>query len=578
MSNGKSSRWWPYIKSLAKLVSAPADVALPGAGVGMRFLTDLQDDLDKKGTETKGGINEALNDIRTNTALIVQHLATEHMTVTDERLREAAKDVAEALYLWQVAHDFVYADFKGIEQQERVASLKLDDIIVNLKAVPESSPGRKRNGKGDSGSVIFDAKTMAPIGLYSSAKLESLLINKGESELESLKDTHATPQTIDQILSRPDGIVLMGGPGSGKTTLVKRLARSCALGAEELQQRYPLLPWCFPVVLPITTFQTERGERNIYRFLQDRMTELGGEILREVFVERWAAGQCLVLLDGLDEVAETSSRTRAARAVDDLLMSSAGNRVVVTTRVVGYNITRLSVPAEHYILEPLSTLEIATFIRQWYLAHDRALHPDHPDPVQAAKDAESLIGDIQKNPGVGTLATNPLMLTIIALIKHANVVLPERRVDLYEIALNTLLRSWNRARSLSKKSLPGEQPKLEKTKKLWAAVAYWMHTNANRTISETQLHEQLVRVLTDDFHEPKHQADDIASSYLEAAKDRSGLLEARGPTTFAFVHQTFQEYLTAIHLAIPGHKAVAKIRKHSQDPRWHGSAHDSWHA
>ena len=161
------------------------------------------------------------------------------------------------------------------------------------------------------------------------------------------------------------------------------------------------------------------------------------------------------------------------------------------------------------------------------------------------------------------------MLTIIALIKHANVVLPERRVELYEIALNTLLRSWNRARSLSTKAPVGEEPKLEKTKKLWAAVAYWMHQNVSRTIPESRLHKQLARVLTDDFREPAHKADDIASSYMSAAKERSGLLEARGPTTFAFVHQTFQEYLAAIHLAIPGSRATSKIRKHVQDPRWH---------
>ncbi|MBC7821773.1 MAG: HEAT repeat domain-containing protein, partial [Planctomycetaceae bacterium] len=334
------------------------------------------------------------------------------------------------------------------------------------------------------------------------------------------------------------------------------------------KQRYPQLPWCFPMVLPITTFQIERGERDLFRFLRDRLIELGGETLDEVFVERWAAGQCLVLLDGLDEVADVAGRIAAARGVDELLQTVNGNRVVVTTRPVGYNITRLSVPAEHYLLEPFSPQDIATFVRQWYLAHDRAMRPETPNPQQAEADAQSLIDDVQKNPGVGTLATNPLMLTIIALIKHQNVVLPERRVELYEIALNTLLRSWNRARSLSKRPV-GEEPKLEKTKKVWAAVAYWMHANVSRTISEAKLHERLVEVLMQEFHEPQHQADDIATSYLEAAKNRSGLLEARGPSTFAFVHQTFQEYLAAIHLALPTRKAVEKILQHAQDPRWH---------
>jgi HEAT repeat protein len=591
----KSSRGWPFIKGLAKLVSIPADVMAPGSGAALRYLADLQDDLDKRPVETKGGLKEALGEIRANPAEIARQLHTEQITVESSRLSAAAGELAEALYLWQVAKDFLYADFKGIEQQERVASLHLDDIFVDLKAVPEfadsnrvksRSPGSTRRDDcppelapplpdRDDGEVSFDR---IPLRIqkrrraqYFYDSLEQSIGNEPEifEELESLKDPRSSPLPLDRILSRSGGTVLLGGPGSGKTTLVKRLARSCALGAEECKRRYPQMPWCFPVILPITTFQTERGERHIYQFIQDYLTALGGEILGDVFREHWAAGQCLILLDGLDELADSSGRTQAARAVDELLLSVGGNRVVVTSRVIGYNVTRLSVPAEHFILEPFSPEEIAKFVRQWYLAHDRALHPDKPDPVQAAKDAESLIQDVQKNPGVGTLATNPLMLTIIALIKHANVVLPERRVELYEIALNTLLRSWNRARSLSRTVPVGEEPKLEKTKKLWAAVAYWMHFNVSRTISEQKLHDQLVRVLKEDFQHPTHEADDIASSYLSVAKDKCGLLEPRGPKTFAFVHQTFQEYLAAIHLAIPARKSVDKIRQHAHDPRWH---------
>ena len=46
------------------------------------------------------------------------------------------------------------------------------------------------------------------------------------------------------------------------------------------------------------------------------------------------------------------------------------------------------------------------------------------------------------------LAANPLLLTILALIKRQGVVLPNRRVELYELYLETLIRSWNKARAL----------------------------------------------------------------------------------------------------------------------------------
>jgi hypothetical protein len=42
------------------------------------------------------------------------------------------------------------------------------------------------------------------------------------------------------------------------------------------------------------------------------------------------------------------------------------------------------------------------------------------------------------------------LLTILALIKHQGVSLPNRRVELYEIYLETLIRSWNKARALDR--------------------------------------------------------------------------------------------------------------------------------
>ena len=58
-------------------------------------------------------------------------------------------------------------------------------------------------------------------------------------------------------------------------------------------------------------------------------------------------------------------------------------------------------------------------------------------------------------------------------------------------------------------------------------------------------------------------------SYLKTATESTGLLEARGPETFAFVHQTFQEYLAANRLAIPTRRAVKRILDVANEPRWH---------
>ena len=60
---------------------------------------------------------------------------------------------------------------------------------------------------------------------------------------------------------------------------------------------------------------------------------------------------------------------------------------------------------------------------------------------------DKLLPSIMEWPSVRRLATNPLLLTILALI-HENVGrLPNRRIKLYEIAAHTLIESWRQAQS-----------------------------------------------------------------------------------------------------------------------------------
>jgi predicted NACHT family NTPase len=53
---------------------------------------------------------------------------------------------------------------------------------------------------------------------------------------------------------------------------------------------------------------------------------------------------------------------------------------------------------------------------------------------------------------VRSLAANPFLLTILAVMKRQGVTLPERRAKLYQTYVETLLQSWNLVRSLASRS------------------------------------------------------------------------------------------------------------------------------
>lgn len=86
-------------------------------------------------------------------------------------------------------------------------------------------------------------------------------------------------------------------------------------------------------------------------------------------------------------------------------------------------------------------------MRRWQRAVECKQHQDLPNLEHAEAEAEALLAEINRNPKVSELATNPLMLVIISLIRYERTRLPEERVQLYDRAVRTLMDTWNQWRS-----------------------------------------------------------------------------------------------------------------------------------
>jgi hypothetical protein len=161
------------------------------------------------------------------------------------------------------------------------------------------------------------------------------------------------------------------------------------------------------------------------------------------------------------------------------------------------------------------------------------------------------------------------MLVVMLLVRLERGTLPERRVELYDRAVTTLMETWNVWRSRSAGPRHGRQLSAERLVRVWGAVAEWMLRNRSTGIvHRPELIRQLVRVLTDrerDDEDPEA----TATEYLEVAADHAGLMEERTRGVFAFWHPTFQEFLAAIELSTPATLAAKRLSSVAGDPRWH---------
>ena len=327
-------------------------------------------------------------------------------------------------YLAYLHEAHQYLDFRGVPQVERIAQqLPLDAVYVPLRARPERPEGEtwwRVAGREWDGAELLEA------GGVPAARERALA---------------AEPVTVDRALGEAPALVILGDPGAGKSTLLKVLALALAR-----QEEGPL-----PILLPLNAYAAalEQGEAvSLHDFLARYFRSRQGRLrdLAPLFEAALAAGQAVVLLDGLDEVQDR--RGFLVRLVQDFCAEhipepgapqlpgasqTPGNRLVVTSRIVGYRDAPLDgMRWRTYTLVDFGPAEIERFVERWTLAFEVAARGETETARQAAaRERAALLAAIRGRPSIERLASNPLLLTILALIKRQGVTLPERRVELY---------------------------------------------------------------------------------------------------------------------------------------------------
>ena len=381
-------------------------------------------------------------------------------------------------------------------------------------------------------------------------------------------------QLLHQVASKK--AVLLGAPGSGKTTLLSYFAVMLARG-HSINETLGLdenTDW-LPIIIRMRDFG-RYSDISLLDYIKKSTEEsLCVAELPAGFFEYWLTdGRALILIDGLDEIANSAKRSQVSQMIDNFLHQYNQNHAIITSRPAGYRRDFFRTDEfPHFQLEEFDDEKIETFIQNWY--NSRV-----PDPVEADRRKESIKKALDDNERIKLLARNPLLLTIISLIHRYRAVLPKERYQLYDRAVDTLLTAWDANKELRNHETL-EYLKLDDLRRLMEQLAYWIHTQGNQAekeggtlIDKDELMEQLSREIKRLKRVELYQAREEAGRFIDFIRERTGLLNEQGIDYYAFVHKTFQEYLCAqdIHYRADDEEdfdiILNPIREHLHDSHW----------
>ncbi|MFI7015728.1 NACHT domain-containing protein [Streptomyces sp. NPDC050164] len=417
------------------------------------------------------------------------------------------------------------------------------------------------------------SKSIALEELYIPQFLEEVIEVDATQEQSPPENSRRERHPLRKILETHKAITVLGTPGSGKSTLVKRLAISYTAPERrnQISDNLPDNSW-LPLVIKCREIRSENA--TITDLLLDIPSQAeipsASPAFAKLVSHALRDGVALILIDGLDEFSDPRGRAGFLRRLRTFMSRYPLCTVIVTSREAGFREVAGFIGEKFikYKISELNDEEIKSLTLAW---HKQVQGGNASVVERAVQLAERII----ETDRVRRLAVNPLLLTTLLLVQRWVGDLPRKRSVLYEKAIELLLMTWN---------VEGYEPlDLDEAKPHLAYLAHSMTSSGQQQVHQQEM-LAIFRQAREDLPEVLGYCKLSPQDLLKRIELRSSLVSQVGHAvhdgtlqpTYEFKHLTFQEYLTATAITHGWHAnapedggQLEEVREHILDSQWH---------
>jgi NACHT domain len=350
-----------------------------------------------------------------------------------------------------------------------------------------------------------------------------------------------------EVLAKNTNLMVVGKPGSGKTTYLQRVVTECNAGNLQAHR--------IPVLIKLRDFVEDGREvgYSVERYLKQcwRLSDAETQLIFD-------RGRVLVLLDGLDEVTGEDGKN-IAKEIKRFARTYPQVQVIVTCRTQSQE-SRFE-KFDYVEVADFNESQVRSFSEHWF----KTVMGDESGGLAKAREfLEQLF--LEANKPIQELTITPILLSLTCAVFHQTGKFYSKRSKLYEEGLELLLEKWDKSREIDRDEIYRDLS-LEQKLELLSFLAVKKFEQEQYVLFEQAEIEGYIA----EFLEIGQRD---SRSVLRAMEKHHGLLIQRAEKVWSFSHLTFQEYCTAYSFAkihsrnSEGKATLQALAHHVNEKQW----------